>query len=145
MRIAAIEHDSVVNGVGCRTVIYTQGCKHKCVGCHNPSTWDFNAGYEMTLDEIYHEVKKNKLSKSITWSGGDPVYQLDEVLELSKRLKEEGYDIWLYTGFLYEEIQNKLCYIDVVVDGLFEIDKRTLDIPFVGSSNQRIIHLTNKV
>ena len=143
VRLAAIEHDSVVNGEGVRTVLYTQGCSHHCKGCHNPRTWDFEGGRQFSYNEILKEVKQNKLSNGVTWSGGDPVYQENNVFLISKELKLLGYNIWLYTGFTYEYLLKfkplLLSVVDVLVDGMFELDKKTLELPFVGSSNQRVI------
>ena len=146
IRLAAdLQTDSIVDGPGLRAVLWTQGCSHHCKGCHNPETWDFEGGGLVPISMVKEAIDELEYQSGLTLSGGDPMYQPEAILEIIKYAKTKNLNIWLYTGFLYEEIQNKLCYIDVVVDGLFEIDKRTLDIHFVGSSNQRIIHLTNKV
>lgn len=145
VRLAEIELDSVVNGPGVRTVLYTQGCKHQCKGCHNPSTWDFKGGKTWKYDEILEKLKKNKLSTGVTWSGGDPVYQSKDVYEINYKLKKLGYNIWLYTGFTFEYLIVKerklLSTIDILVDGPFELEHKTLELPFVGSSNQRVIDI----
>lgn len=146
IRLASdLQRDSVVDGTGIRTVIWTQGCGHACPGCQNPLTHDFSGGVEVELDDIKEDLKTLELQKGITFSGGDPIYQIDAVLELSKFIKTLGMDIWVYTGFTYEEVLNMplgrdlLGTIDVLVDGKFMLEFRTLDAPFRGSTNQRII------
>lgn len=148
IRLASpLQRDSVVDGVGIRTVVWTQGCAHACPYCHNPNTHDFKGGIEYDLEEIKEEISSLEGQKGITFSGGDPLYQMDAVIELSKFIKNLGLDIWVYTGFTYEEVCNMpkskdlFKYIDVLVDGKFEIENRSLDAPFRGSTNQRIIDI----
>lgn len=143
MRVIDIIDGTTVDGPGFRTSIYFAGCLHHCEGCHNPQSWDLDAGREMTIDEIAEAVSRNDMDVSL--SGGDPMYQAEELLKLCKKLKSDGRNIWLYTGFLYEELKKMpmqnavLDYIDVVVDGPFILDKRDTSLLFRGSSNQRII------
>lgn len=146
IRLASdLQRDSIVDGAGIRTVIWTQGCAHKCPGCHNPGTHDFNGGFEVDIEEIEDEISSLEGQQGITFSGGDPVYQIDAVIELSKYIKKCNLDIWVYTGFTYEQIidmprgKELLKNIDCLVDGPFILAKRTLDAPFRGSTNQRII------
>lgn len=143
MKIAGIFHNSVVDGPGVRDVIFFQGCRHNCEGCHNPTTWNFNYGKDYSVKELIHEIEKNSYCDKITISGGDAFYQEIELIQLVKNLKLKDYNIMLYTGFLYEDIKNSpvLDYIDILVDGPFILNLRTLDIPFVGSSNQRKIDI----
>lgn len=152
MRIAGFEYESVVDGPGVRFTIFTQGCKHRCPGCHNPSTWDFSSGTEMSIDELVEEVKKNtKISKRVTLSGGDPMYQWEEAYKLTKLLKASGYKVGMYTGFTADELLSMkdpriiefLSELEFVVDGPFIKKLKTLELPFVGSSNQRILKFTN--
>ncbi len=140
MRISGIANDSIVDGPGVRTVIFTQGCRHRCPGCHNPETWSFDGGTEYSLQELVDYLEKNCYTKKVTLSGGDPVYQ-EELPELCRLLKERGYHIIVYTGFTWDRVchMDFLRYIDVLVDGPFMESLQTLDKPFVGSSNQRII------
>lgn len=154
IRLAApLQKDSVVDGEGIRTVIWTQGCAHACPFCHNPLTHDFNGGFEMDLDTLKKEIDSLEGQTGITFSGGDPLYQIKPVLELSKYINKTRKDlnIWCYSGFTYEEIlkmpqgRELLSNIDILVDGLFEIDKRSLDLPFRGSSNQRIIYAKESI
>lgn len=148
IRLASpLQKDSVVDGTGIRTVIWTQGCAHDCPFCHNPGTHAFNAGIEYDTEEIKEELAKLEGQKGITFSGGDPLYQIDATIELAKYVKELGMDVWVYTGFTYEEVaampksKELFKYIDVLVDGKFEIENRSLDAPFRGSTNQRIIDI----
>lgn len=141
----------MVDGEGIRYAIFVQGCKHYCPGCHNPETWDMKSGKLKSVDTIVTAIRKKKHIDGITLSGGDPMYQAKACVELAKKLKEFDYNIWCYTGFTYEEIidgedeamKELLKYIDVLVDGPFIESKKSLEVPFKGSSNQRIIHLVN--
>lgn len=146
VRLASnLQVDSIVDGEGIRTVIWTQGCPHNCPGCHNPSTHDFNEGTLIDVEEIIEELSKLSAQDGITFSGGDPMYQAKACMKIAKAAKNLGLSVWCYTGDLFEDIlENKnkkefLNYIDVLVDGKFELDKRNLDLMFKGSSNQRII------
>ena len=147
--IAGIDPESVVDGEGWRYVVFVQGCKHACKNCHNPQTWEMNTGETFEVSELVSDIKAsleaNILIDGVTISGGDPFYQAKEVAELCKQLHELDINIWAYTGFLYEQIiqdeqmRNILKYIDVLVDGPFIESKKTLDINYIGSTNQRII------
>ena len=148
MRVLNIIHGSIVDGEGLRTSIYFAGCKHRCKGCHNPQSWDFNSGIDMSIDEIFEDIKKNNFN--VTYSGGDPLYQnLDDLVALSKKIHSLGLDIWLYTGFTFEELLNDSKYkdilenVDVIVDGPFIEEKKDLSLLFRGSSNQRILKRNN--
>ncbi|PHD43434.1 anaerobic ribonucleoside-triphosphate reductase activating protein [Bacillus toyonensis] len=148
MKVMNIIHDSVVDGEGLRTVVFFAGCSHHCLGCHNPTSWNLYNGIEMNVKEIIKEISKNPLT-DVTFSGGDPFFQAIEVKEVAKAVKSLNKNLWIYTGYTLEEIQNSqnndmielLHYGDVLVDGRFEIEKRDLTLPFRGSSNQRIIRL----
>lgn len=142
-RVLDILRGTTVDGPGFRTAIYFAGCRHACLGCHNPQSWDFNGGHEMTLDEIMAVVEEEDFD--VTLTGGDPLYRPREIAELAKRIKESDHKVWLYTGFTIEEIQASeelslpLPYLDAIVDGPFVASLRDPDLPFRGSSNQRII------
>lgn len=147
VRIQDILFETMMDGEGLRTSIYLQGCRHYCKGCHNPQTWDMAGGYEVTIDYLLDIIKDDEFA-NVTFSGGDPLYQCDAVTELARRIKEEtDKTIWCYTGFTYEEILDNAClsqilpYIDVLVDGPFKEELKTTELPFRGSSNQRVIHL----
>jgi len=147
IRVAGLTDDSIVDGKGFRFVIFTQGCLHHCKGCHNPETWDMNGGTLMDIDEIKEKIARNGLLDGITFSGGDPFYQPDACANLAKWAKERGLNIWAYTGFLYEEllkmpeVKDFLDLVDVLVDGPFILEEKSLLLNFRGSKNQRVIDL----
>ena len=152
IRLASdLQSDSIVDGPGLRTVIWTQGCGHKCPGCQNPQTWDFNGGALVPLDMVYEAIDELEYQTGITFSGGDPMYQPYACTEIAKYCKDKGYNIWVYTGFTYEELMKMakkdkiylefLKYIDVLVDGRFILKERNLNLLFRGSSNQRLIDM----
>ena len=138
MRIAGILPCSFVNGEGARYVIFLQGCKHHCKGCHNPETWDFDGGTEMAVEEIAADFKKRRLLDGITLSGGDPFFQQKACVELLNLLS--GVNVWIYTGFEYDEIsETELAKkADVLVVGKF-VEELKCDGQYFGSSNQKII------
>ena len=143
LKVLDISEGTSVDGPGLRTSIYFAGCNHRCEGCHNPQSWDFGAGTPMTDDEIVEVVERNGFN--VTFTGGDPMYLAAELLPLARRLKQLGYNIWCYTGFLFEELIDDperralLEQIDVVVDGPFSLAQRDISLRFRGSSNQRLI------
>ncbi len=145
IRIAGIQEESIVDGPGLRLVVFTQGCKHHCPGCHNPETHDFSGGYDMDIDQIISILKENPMLDGITLSGGDPFEQSESCSILAFKAKELGYSVVAYTGYTYENlIKNKrhrklLEFVDILIDGRFEQDKKDLTLAFRGSSNQRII------
>lgn len=150
VRLAApIQPDSIVDGEGIRTVIWFQGCSHNCYGCHNPEAHDFKAGFDKDVDEIVDELKKLEFQDGVTFSGGDPMFQPEALLYLLKEIKKLNLNSWVYTGFTFEELlelsKKKEIYADilnntdVLVDGRFEMDKRSFNVVFRGSSNQRIL------
>lgn len=146
IRLLNIDTDCTDNGEGLRTTIYVSGCEHHCVGCHNPSSWNPNNGIEYTIDQVIQVILENELA-DVTISGGDSLtYQYENTLELVKAIKSRTKkNIWLYTGYEFEKVlehkKEILYYIDVLVDGKFEKDKRDLSLKFRGSSNQRIIDI----
>lgn len=149
VRILDIIRGTCVDGVGLRTSIYFSGCNHFCKGCHNQVSWNIHNGKAYTIDEVLDIIKEEPFN--VTFSGGDPLFQCDGVTELARRIKEEtDKTIWLYTGYTYEEILDNewlgqiLPYIDVLVDGRFIEELRTEELPFRGSTNQRIIELNKK-
>jgi len=147
IRVLNILEQTMADGPGFRTSVYCAGCAHHCKGCHNPQSWDFNAGRWMEVDEILDLIKADGMS-NVSFSGGDPFYQVDAFTELARRIKEETRKtIWCWTGFTLEEIQadphlaQMLPHLDVLVDGPFILEERDTDLLFRGSPNQRIIYL----
>ena len=150
IRLAApLTTDSIVDGTGLRTVIWTQGCTHNCFGCQNPETHNIYGGFESDIDDIKNKLRNLKLQKGITLSGGEPFLQVEPCTQIAKFAHSIGLDVWCFSGFTYEEIKNDmnkidlLKNIDVLVDGKFIQSKKTLDLKFRGSENQRIIYLKN--
>ncbi len=146
VRLAAdIQPDSILDGSGIRTVIWFQGCLHNCKGCQNPETHDMNGGMVVDIDEIKMKLKNLKYQSGITLSGGDPFFQPEAALEIAKFAKSIGLNVWAYTGFTYEALLSDkskldlLKYVDVLVDGKFMLDKKSLNCKFRGSTNQRLI------
>ncbi len=150
LRVANITTDSIVDGQGLRLVVFTQGCKRRCKGCHNPETHDLYGGYFMSTKRIMNLLLTDPLQIGITFSGGEPFLQPKPCAEIAQfaHLKEK--DVWCYTGFLYEDLLkngkdysperfNFLKEIDVLVDGEFKEEEKSLNLKFKGSKNQRII------
>lgn len=158
MNYIEIYKTDTTNGHGIRVVFWTSGCSHHCFNCHNPQTWNPNAGELYTdkvRDEIIEALNKPYI-EGITFSGGDPMYvgNVDEVynliLDIRKTLPNKT--IWLYTGFTYEEImesddeimkkrQQIIENLDVLIDGKFVEDLKNLNLKWRGSSNQRVIDI----
>ena len=137
----------MADGPGLRTSIYCAGCAHHCPGCHNPQSWDFAGGKDMEVEDLLDMILSDEFS-NVTFTGGDPMYQVEAFTLLARRIKEESSKtIWCYTGFTYEQILRDknmsgiLEYLDVLVDGPFELSLRDPELHFRGSSNQRIIYL----
>lgn len=151
MRIIKIDKNNQVNGDGLRCVVWFAGCGHKCPGCHNPETWDFNAGHEMTvedLDTIYDQLERDEIS-GLTLTGGDPLYQHAQLAPFLKQVKLNfpNKDIWCYTGYLYEDIclLEVMEYIDVLIDGPYIEAQKDISgtCKWRGSTNQRIIDVAS--
>lgn len=147
MRFHNITTDDMLNGDGLRTVLWVSGCSHCCKDCQNEVTWDPNVGllFDKTAKkELFDKLDKDYIS-GITFSGGDPLHTSNrsEVTVLAKECREQFPDktIWMYTGFLWESVQHLpvMKYVDVLVDGEFECDKKDVNLHWRGSSNQRVI------
>ena len=151
IKIASVMDDSIVDGPGIRMTVFFQGCSHGCKGCFNKETWDFNGGHYCDVEDIYKAAMNNPLLDGITLSGGDPIYQVKGALELVKLFENTPLNIFVYTGFTFEELleisknnedlQAFLEKIDYLVDGKFDITKKDISLRFRGSSNQRIINV----
>lgn len=147
MRYHNITHDDMLNGDGLRVVLWVSGCEHKCYNCHNKITWDINNGLifdDNAKEEIFRQLEKDYI-KGITFSGGDPLHKQNrtEVFNLVKEIKTKfpKKDIWLYTGYTWEEINDLdiIDYIDVLVDGKYIEELSNPELEWRGSSNQRVI------
>ncbi len=155
IRIAGVVKESIVDGPGLRYVVFAQGCKHNCKGCHNPHTHSFEGGSIIRVDDIISQMKANPLLDGITLSGGEPFEQAECFAKLAKKAKANGYDVMTYTGYAYEAIlkykheragwDELFENSDVIVDGKYEENKRNLMLSYRGSENQRIIDVEQSI
>ena len=146
-----IQTDSIVDGEGIRTVIWTQGCSHNCKGCHNPETHDYTKGKLVDVEEIKEKLSKVTNQDGVTLSGGDPFFQVEASCEIAKYCKDNNLNVWAYTGFTFEKLNEMSKHndklrtfmqnIDVLVDGKFELEQRSLNLKFKGSRNQRVLDM----
>lgn len=148
--ILDIIEQTMADGPGLRISIYCAGCPHHCKGCHNPNSWDIGNGRIVSIDELMNVILADEFS-NVTFTGGDPLFQVEAFTSLAKRIKTETKKtIWCWTGYLYEDIlEDKrlsmiLPYIDVLVDGPFIESQKDTTLYFRGSSNQRVIYLKEK-
>lgn len=146
IKVSNIINDSIVDGPGIRLAVFTQGCTHNCKGCHNPQTHDISGGHPVDMKDIIEMVNKNPLLDGVTITGGEPFLQSKELSNLAKEIKKLGLNVMVYTGYTWEELMRSyevhesfLKEIDVLVDGRFMPELRSLDLKYRGSSNQRII------
>ncbi len=144
INISDLIFDSIVDGPGLRSVLFVQGCSHHCLGCHNMKTWHPDHGKTKSVDQIIQTILEHQ-NPAFTFSGGEPFEQAKACCEIAKSLKENNYNLWAYSGYTYEQIledplkKSFLIHLDVLVDGQFVLDKKSLSLSFKGSSNQRII------
>lgn len=153
IKLCGVVNDSIVDGPGLRYTIFTQGCPHHCLGCHNPQSWDINGGYEENVEKIVQDILKNPLLDGVTLSGGEPFLQCQSLIVLLHQLKlQSSLHIMIYSGYTFEEILQqgqqaitllKLC--DTLVDGRFIQTLRSLELIYKGSSNQRIIDIQKSI
>jgi len=146
LNLSGIQGDSIVDGPGIRTTFFCQGCPHHCQGCHNPETWPFEGGTPMDTETLVEIVTANPLCRGVTFSGGEPFAQAEGYLELAKALKEKGYEIASYSGYTFEQLLSGtdaqralLAQLDVLIDGPFIQSQKSLETPFRGSKNQRVL------
>jgi len=150
LRFSKIKDNDIANGLGITMSLWTQGCPHHCVGCFNKETWDYDAGKEFTEDDfnyIIENIDKNNIKRGLSILGGEPLcpQNIDGVIILCKEFKKHYPNklIYLWTGYIIEEfndIQNEILrYIDILIDGKFELENRNLSIMLRGSTNQRVI------
>jgi anaerobic ribonucleoside-triphosphate reductase activating protein len=149
LRLAGIVKESVVAGPGIRMVVFVQGCPHHCPGCHNPDSHDPAGGYESCTEEIIAGFPDGKVVSGITLSGGEPFAQAKALVIVATEAKNRGLSVVAYTGYRFEkllemgerepEVLKLLRLTDILVDGLYEQDRRDIGLAFRGSGNQRLI------
>ncbi|HSQ90239.1 anaerobic ribonucleoside-triphosphate reductase activating protein [Romboutsia sp.] len=152
MKFSKIKDNDIANGLGIVMSLWTQGCPHHCKGCFNVETWDFEGGKEFSdndLNYIIDNINKNNVKRNLSILGGEPLcpQNIDGVIMLCKEFKKVYPQkmIYVWTGYVIEDFDESqreiLKYIDVLVDGKFEEDKKNLSIMLRGSSNQRVINV----
>ena len=147
IRLAGLEPESIVDGPGYRFTVFVQGCPHNCPGCHNPQTHDFSGGHLADTDDVIAHLGENPLVRGLTLSGGEPMMQPEPLYLIAKAAKEKGMNVWCYTGFTLDALLKEnnparmalLHSIDVLVDGRFVQEQKSLSLLYRGSSNQRLI------
>ena len=152
LKINKILEKTTVEGPGVRFCIWTQGCKRRCKGCFQKQTWDENGGEIYEVDEIFKKIKDTKGIEGVTFLGGEPFEQAAALCELAYKIKKIGLSVLCFTGNYYDDllksedksVKKLLGNIDLLIDSPFEIENFDISRPWVGSSNQRYIFLTNK-
>lgn len=149
INLSGIVSESIVDGPGIRMTLFTQGCPHRCKGCHNPETWAFEPRHPGDVDKILSAALKNPLLQGLTFSGGEPFCQAEALGELAKKCREKGLNIMSYTGYTFEQLtagfkenpqwKQLLENCDYLVDGPFILEQRSLMLLFRGSKNQRFL------
>ena len=150
LRLAGVMRESIVDGPGIRMTIFGQGCPHRCKGCHNPETHDPAGGYISHPENIIKAIEQNPLLQGITFSGGEPFFQAEAFAQLGAEIKKKGLHITTYSGYTFEQLLDGakqgtpgwaelLAVTDLLVDGKFVLEERSLNLLFRGSKNQRLI------
>lgn len=161
IQIAGLVQEDPVNAPGISLTVFCQGCWHPedtpnmckghCIGCHNPDTQPKDGGVTSTTEEILDKLKSSELHNTLVISGGEPICQIEPVTELAKKAKEAGYKIWLYSGYTFEQLEQNTKwqelkqYVDVLVDGPFIKDLKSIRLKFRGSKNQRLIDIQKSI
>ena len=154
IRVSGLVEESIVDGPGLRYVVFTQGCPHRCPGCHNPQTHDFNGGEERRIADIAAAIADNPLLAGVTLSGGEPFCQPAACAALARAVHAQGRHVVTYSGYTLEQLRVMaaadtavaalLQETDVLIDGPYIEAQRDLTLPFRGSANQRVIDLKEK-
>ena len=153
LRVNGVVEESIVDGPGLRYVVFTQGCPHKCKGCHNPGTHRSGAGHVLDIRDILRGFIENPLLSGITFSGGEPFLQPGPLSVLAAQVNGLGKNVAVYTGYEYEQLRDLArqdAYIgklldltDILIDGPYVESLRNLELQYRGSSNQRVLELKN--
>ena len=154
MNYIGIEKDSLLNGDGIRVILWVSGCEHHCWRCQNPSTWNPDDGLKFTKSaekELFGYLDEDYVS-GITFSGGDPLHPANietvtKIAEKVKRIYGSTRTVWIYTGYMYEDVKDTavMQFTDVLVDGEY-IDKlKDITYPWAGSTNQRVIDVKSSL
>lgn len=149
IRVAGVVEGSITDGPGIRYTLFVQGCPHHCPGCHNPETHDPKGGKDVAATDILADINSSPLTKGVTFSGGEPFAQAASLAVLGKAIKDCGKELAVYSGYTFEQliamndegVNALLSVADVLIDGHFLLEQRTLAIPFMGSRNQRILNV----
>lgn len=150
LQVAGFLDNSLVNGLGLRSVVFVSGCKHNCEGCQNKEMQSFCYGDKVSLEDILKRIESNMpLIRGITFSGGEPLEHIEELRILAEKIKNLGLNIWCYTGYTFEyikeeikintELKKLMELVDVLVDGKYDRSRKDASLKYRGSSNQRII------
>lgn len=147
--MCGIEPESIVDGPGFRFVIFVQGCPHHCHGCHNPESWSFEGGYNISVEEVFDQIMEREGLRGVTFSGGEPFEQVPALLELAKLVKGAGLTLMSYSGYTLDELESRhdpetdelLSMLDILVDGRYDEKLRNLTLIYCGSENQRVIDM----
>ena len=155
IKLSGIVSESIVDGPGIRYTVFVQGCPHNCEGCHNPQTHSFSGGYDSDTDKILAEILENPLLDGATFSGGEPFCQAKALAYLARKLKENELGVIAYSGYTFEyllEHANEengylelLHGIDYLIDGKFVLALKSYECKFRGSTNQRIINVSESL
>ncbi|MGO5092300.1 anaerobic ribonucleoside-triphosphate reductase activating protein [Clostridium sp. LCP25S3_F10] len=152
LQVAGFLDNSLVNGLGLRSVVFVSGCKHNCEGCQNKEMQSFCYGDKILLKDILNRIESNiPLIKGVTFSGGEPLEHVEELKILSEEVKKLGLNVWCYTGYTFEYIKKEfdknhqlkklIESIDVLIDGKYDESKKDGSLKYRGSSNQRVIDM----
>lgn len=147
LRVAGVIEESIVDGPGLRFVLFLQGCRTHCKGCQNPQTWDFEGGTAVSAQDILERIQCDPLVHGITFSGGEPFEQAEALRPLAEELKRRGYHLMAFSGYTFEQLvqrescRNLLSLLDLLVDGPFVEEQKSLELRFRGSRNQRILNV----
>ncbi|MBP7165360.1 MAG: anaerobic ribonucleoside-triphosphate reductase activating protein [Firmicutes bacterium] len=153
VRLAGIVDESVVDGPGVRLVVFAQGCPHRCPGCHNPHTWDFYGGMEVSIEEVLLRAEANPILSGITLSGGEPFAQAPGFARLAQEAGRMGLSVVTYTGYTWEQlvsspalgVRDLLLATDILIDGPFIQALADPGLAYRGSRNQRVIQVRSRV